>query len=132
MGLSLKRYTLRDFVRQTESGTLDFARSLEAVRHLVKAAGYHTDCHLLLDLRETESAIGPSEYLKLVMEFGAHERRFHNKIAVIVPARTERMEMAHFMQRCIQTEGYEIKVFTSYEYAIDWLAEVADVSNHAE
>ena len=27
-------------------------------------------------------------------------------------------------------EGYEIKVFTSYEYAIDWLAEVQDVSRH--
>lgn len=128
MGFSLKRYTLRDFIRQTENGTLDFARSLEAVRQLVKAAGYHTDCHLLLDLRDTESTIGPTEYMKLVMEFGAHERRFHNKIAVIIPARAERMEMAHFMQRGLQAEGYAIKVFISYEYAIDWLAEVADAS----
>ena len=130
VGFSLKRYTLRDFVRQTENGTLDFDRSLEAVRQLVTAAGHHTDCHLLLDLRDTESTIGPSDYLKLVMEFGAHERRFHNKIAVIIPARAERMEMAHFVQRCMQAEGYEIKVFTSYEYAIDWLAEVQDVSRH--
>jgi hypothetical protein len=128
MGFSLKQYKLRDFIRQTQNGTMDFARSLEAVRQLAQAADFHTDCHLLLDLRETESMVSPAEYIKLAMEFGAHQRRFHNKIAVIIPAKADRMEMAHFMQRCMQAEGYAIKVFTSYEFAIDWLAEVADLS----
>jgi hypothetical protein len=59
------------------------------------------------------------------MEFGQYRQRFHNRIAVLIPATSDRIEKANLMKRCMEAEGFEMKVFVSFEHAIEWFSEVA-------
>jgi hypothetical protein len=124
MSCSLTLYRPFEFIRKTSSGTLDMAKSLEAVHELAEAAGFHKDSHILLDVRKTESTVSHLDKMKLAMEFGNYRHLFHNKIAMLIPATAERIEKANLMQRCMEAEGFEMKVFLEFEHAIEWFTEV--------
>ena len=103
---------------------MDLERSLEAVHDLAQVAGFHRDSHILIDVRETESTATHLEQMKLALEFGNYRHLFHNKIALLIPATSERIEKANLMKRCMEAEGFEMKVFVSFEHAIEWFSEV--------
>ena len=124
MSCSLMLYKPSEFIRKTANGTLDMESSRKAVRDLAEVARFHRDSHIMLDLRDTESTISPVEQMKLAMEFGQYRQRFHNRIAVLVPATSDRIEKANLMKRCMEAEGFEMKVFVSFEHAIEWFSEV--------
>jgi len=52
MPAGYKIYKSKDFIRKTEKGKLDIQRSLNLVKELVVASGYHRGHDLLIDLRE--------------------------------------------------------------------------------
>lgn len=124
MSCSLTLYKPSEFIRRTASGTLDMAKSLEAVHALAEAAGFHQESHILIDVRQTESTISYLDQMKLAMEFGNYRHLFHNKIAMLIPGTAERIEKANLMQRCMAAEGFEVKVFLEFEHAIEWFSEV--------
>ena len=124
MSCSLTLYRPSEFIRKTASGRLDMAESLEEVHELAQAAGFHKDSHILIDVRQTESAVSYLDQMKLAMEFGNYRHLFHNKIAMLIPATAERIEKANLMQRCMAAEGFEMKVFLEFEHAIEWFSEV--------
>ena len=128
MSCSLKLYKPSEFLRKTVAGSMDLERSLRAVRALAEAAGHHQDSHILIDLRETDSTISHLEQMKLAMEFGNYRHLFHNKIAMLIPALSDRIEKANLMKRCMETEGFEMKVFLDFEHAIEWFSEVIPLS----
>ena len=125
MSCSLTLYKPSEFIRKTATGKLDLAQSLEAVHELAEAASYHQDSHILIDVRETESTATHLEQMRLALEFGHYRHVFHNKIAMLIPATSERIEKANLMKRCMEAEGFEMKVFVSFEHAIEWFSEVA-------
>ena len=124
MSCSLTLYKPSEFLRKTANGTLDLESSRRAVRELAEVARFHRDSHILLDLRDTESTISHLEQMKLAMEFGQYRQRFHNRIAVLIPATSERIEKANLMKRCMEAEGFEMKVFIDFEHAIEWFSEL--------
>ncbi len=127
MGCSLTLYKPADFIRRTATGEMDLARSLQTVHDLAEAAGFHQDCHILIDVRRTESKISPSEQMRLAMEFGQYRHLFRNKIAVLIPPTSERIEKANLMKRCMEAEGFDMKVFLSFKHAIEWFSEVTQL-----
>ena len=124
MSCSLTLYKPSEFIRRTATGSMDLARSLEAVHELAQVAGFHRDSHILIDVRETESTATHLEQMRLALEFGNYRHLFHNKIALLIPATSERIEKANLMKRCMEAEGFEMKVFVSFEHAIEWFSEV--------
>ena len=108
---------------------MDLAQSLEAVHKLAEAAGYHQDSHILIDVRQTESNISHLDQMKLALEFGNYRHLFHNKIAMLIPDTAERIEKANLMQRCMEAEGFEMKVFLQFEHAIEWFSEVVPLED---
>jgi hypothetical protein len=124
MSCSLTLYKPSEFIRKTATGSMDLARSLEAVHELAQVAGFHRDSHILIDVRETESTATHLEQMRLALEFGNYRHLFHNKIALLIPATSERIEKANLMKRCMEAEGFEMKVFVSFEHAIEWFSEV--------
>lgn len=124
MSCSVTLYKPSEFIRKTATGKMDLARSLEAVHELAHAASYHQDSHILIDVRETESAATHLEQMKLALEFGHYRHLFHNKIALLIPETFERIEKANLMKRCMEAEGFEMKVFVSFEHVIEWFSEV--------
>ena len=124
MSCSLVLYKPSEFLRKTATGTLDLERSVQAVHDLAEAAGFHQDSHILIDVRETQSTISHIEQMKLAMEFGNYRHLFHNKIAILIPPTSDRIEKANLMKRCMEADGFEIKIFLDFEHAIEWFSDV--------
>jgi hypothetical protein len=115
-------YRTGDFIRKTEMGHLDLERSIEIVQQLAEAAGQHSDCDILLDLRDTDSSIGYTDIMGVAREFVRHRFVFQNKIALIIPENEQRYAKTQILHTCLDLEGFQAEVFVSYEEAIDWLS----------
>ena len=125
----IKIYKVKDFIRKTETGNIDFERSRKIVRELAMVAGLHTDHNILVDLRETtiSTASTIEDIMKIALEFGSYVSSFKNKIANIIPDDPERMKIASRFNACMDIQGFEYEIFTDYESAIEWLSQTRDI-----
>ena len=124
----IKVYKVKDFIRQTKTGNIDFKRSKEIVKELAEVAGSYTNHNILIDLRETTVSVSNIvDILEVAREFESSVSSFKNKIANIVPDDHERMVIAHRFKACMDMQGFEYEIFTDYENAIEWLSETEDV-----
>jgi len=124
----IKIYKVKDFIRKTESGNIDFERSKKIVRELANTANSHTDHNILIDLRETTVSVPSIEdIMKIALEFGTYISSFKNKIANIIPDDQKRLIIANRFKACMDIQGFEYEIFTDYESAIEWLSEKEDI-----
>jgi hypothetical protein len=117
-------YKTPDFLRHTAKGTIDLARSIQAVHDLARVANFHRDHDILLDLRETVVQGGAAEAIQLASEFVRLREAFRNRIAVVIPDEAQRIAKAEFMRACMHLEGFRWEFFMAYEDALDWLSEI--------
>ena len=126
----IKIYKVKDFIRKTETGTIDLERSIKIVRELAMTAGTHTDHNILIDLRETTvSEARIEDIMKIALEFGTYISSFKNKIANIIPDDPKRMIIANRFKACMDIQGFEYEIFTDYESAIEWLSKTEEVGD---
>ncbi len=134
MSADIKVYKIKDFVRFNESGEIDFDRSMQMVHGIALAASHYTGHNILTDLRETtlvvESNIGV--ILQLASEMAFHVSSFKGKIANVVPNEEKRLVIATQVAASMQLKGFDFKVFTSFEDAIDWLSEVTELRDPSQ
>jgi len=124
----IKIYKVKDFIRKTESGNIDFERSKKIVRELANTANSHTDHNILIDLRETTVSVPSIEdKMKIALEFGTYISSFKNKIANIIPDDQKRLIIANRFKACMDIQGFEYEIFTDYESAIEWLSKTKEV-----
>lgn len=104
----IKVYKVKDFIRKTETGNIDFKRSQQTVRDLAKASGSHADHNILIDLRETivSAAASIEDIMKVAIEFGSYVSSFKNKIANIIPDDPERLEIDNRFKPCMDIQGF--------------------------
>ena len=134
MSTDIKVYKIKDFVRFNESGGIDFDRSMQMVHGIALAASHYTGHNILTDLRETtlvvETNIGV--ILQLASEMAFHVSSFKGKIANVVPIEEKRLAIAKTFEASMQLQGFNLKVFTSFEDAIEWLAEVTELRDPSQ
>jgi hypothetical protein len=121
-----KTYKTRDFIRKNEQGALDLERSLELVKELAAAAGYHSGYNILIDLRQTEPLERFADTLTVAMEFARYQDMFRSKIAVLIPDNEKRIERAEFFKAGLGKVSFKMKHFTVFEEAIEWLSQVTE------
>jgi hypothetical protein len=130
MSAAVKIYKVKDFIRKTEAGNIDFGRSMEIIHDLALAASFHTDHNILIDMRETtivdESSIGT--LLQLAVEMVRYKSVFKGKIATVVPGDEKRLSIAKQFKAALDMHGFRYEIFTSFEDAINWLSEITDVN----
>ena len=120
---------MKDFLRKTETGDLDYDRIVEIVRELAAAAALHSGHNILLDLRETKVSVNSMyEVMKVAMEFSQFKTVFRNKIANVIPNDIARISMAKKAEAAFQIKGIQYKFFTDFEDAIEWLSEKIDLN----
>ena len=130
MSSEIKIYKVNDFIRQNESGEIDFDRSMQMIHDLAVAASFYAGHNILVDLRET-TIIGESNIgviLRLALEMARYGSAFKGKIANVVPDDEKRLSTAKQFEASLNLQGFDYKVFTSFEDAIDWLSEVKEVT----
>ena len=132
MSSGIKVYKINDFIRKTESGDIDFDKSVQIVRELSAAAAFYTDHNILIDLRETTlSFAGMDKVMKIAMEFVQLMSSFKNKIANVVPSDAERVLMAEKLEACMKIKKFPYRFFTDFEDAIEWLSEKKDLNQQS-
>jgi len=134
MPTDVKIYKVRDFIRFNESGEIDFDRSMRMIHEFATTATLHAGCNILADLRET-TVIGETNIgmvMQLALEVARYWSAYKGKIANVVPHDEKRLLVAKQFEAAMQLQGFNLKVFTSFEGAIDWLSEVTDVSDSGE
>ena len=124
MSSGIKIYKIRDFIRKTETGEIDFDRSIKIVRDLAAGAVFHTDHNILVDLMETTvTAKSVSDILKVAIELARYKSVFKNKIANVIPYDEERLSIAQQFKACLDIKGFQYEFFTDFEDAIEWLSD---------
>ncbi len=130
MASEIKIYKIKDFIRKTETGEIDFDRSRKIIYELVIAASYHADHNILMDLRETTIIPGNiGEILELSIEMARYKSAFKNKIASVIPDDDDRLAIARQFKACLNLEGFQYDFFTNFEDAIEWLSEATQLNS---
>ncbi len=131
MATHIKIYKMKDFVRFNESGEIDFDRSMQMIRDFGLTASFYAGHNVLADLRETTlvGVTGVGMIMQLAMEMAKYGSSFKGKMANVVPNDEKRLAIAKQFETSMQFQGFDFKVFTSFEDAIDWLSEVTEVGD---
>ena len=124
MPAGYKVYKSGDFIRKTAEGQLNLQKSLDLVKELVTASGFHRGHDLLVDLRQTEPLQNFADLLNVAIEFAKYKDAFHNKIAVIIPDTPDRIKRANFFMASLGEMKFSIDYFTDFEDAINWLSTI--------
>jgi hypothetical protein len=126
MSSGIKVYKIKDFIRKSESGEVDFDKSIQIVRELSTAAAFHADHNILIDLRKTTASIaGMEDLMKIAMELvQCMPPSFKNKIANVIPSDEERVSFAKMFEACLKIKKFQYRFFTEFEHAIEWLSEL--------
>ena len=125
MPLDLKVIHIKEFLRMNPAGEFDLARSKEALAGIAKAASEAGEVDVLLDIRGFESHMSTVDIYELAGELGNYREAFKNKVALL-DIRDERFEQAEFFETCARNWGFQVRVFTEFESAIEWLRPAAE------
>ena len=109
-----------EFLKVTPEGWLDFGRSKELLIAVAAITAPLVNQEIILDTRTVQSEMFSTDLYKLVTELGNYRKAFSQKIAVLCPL--QRLSQADFFEYCAKDRGFQVKAFTSYEEAVDWLA----------
>jgi hypothetical protein len=131
MSLEIKIYKVKDFIRLNESGAIDFARSMEIIHNLAMAASFYSGHNILVDMRDT-TLVGETDMstiLRLALEMARYESTLKGRIANVVPDDEKRLSLARQFKASLDLQGFQYEIFMNFEDAINWLAEVTDLSD---
>jgi hypothetical protein len=105
-------------------------RSGESIRLLTEianAAAGLKDHDVVLDVRRVEPGLGTTDLWTLAQKLAEFHNVFSRKTAVLCPL--VRFDNTRFFALCAENRGLNIRAFTSYEGAMEWiLADEGDVA----
>ena len=130
MPCEIKIYSLKDFLRLNEVGSLDRERSKAMIRKLSTASVIHETDNILIDLRETTLVdCSMADLLEIASEFVRYLHPFTGKIANMIPADRDRLDVARRFKSSLVLHGFDYDFFTSFEDAIEWLSSPSKVES---
>jgi hypothetical protein len=109
----------QEFIVATPEGQLDLERSKSLLMEIGSAGASLTDYEILLDTRKTRSAMSVGDLWFLAAELSSIGRAFARRTAVLCPR--EGFDQAAFFALCAKNRGFQVRAFTSFEDAIEWL-----------
>jgi hypothetical protein len=115
-----------EFIKATPEGLLDFEKTKKVLKALALASEHLADHEVILDTRKSHAVMSLSDLHKLVTELSEFPNGFARKTAILCPA--VQSEGAELAALCAQNRGFNVRAFTSFEDAIEWLsADAPDV-----
>jgi hypothetical protein len=121
MTANIKVIRPSDFVRATHEGpaTLELAEQL--LEDIAQAGARLGDFQVLVDVRRVTVRLTAAELWQLSEKLASYRRKLGDKTAILCPA--QRFDHTHFYSLCAQNKGFNVRAFTSYEDAMEWLLE---------
>ncbi|MGD0399246.1 MAG: hypothetical protein ABSC04_10080 [Syntrophobacteraceae bacterium] len=120
MATNIRIIHARDFIRVAPEGDFDLEESRKLLMEIASATAGLVDYEIIIDTRKAEIEMSPTDLWYLAAELSKlREAFFRRKTAVLCPL--EEFDRAEFFELCAKNRGFQVKAFTSFEDAIEWL-----------
>ena len=108
-----------DLIRARPEGEAYLEDAEQLIRDIVAAgAGLH-EFEVLIDTRRVSANLSATDLWNLAEKLARYRAGFARRTAVLCPL--ERFDHGRFFALCAENHGFNIRVFTSYEEAMEWL-----------
>jgi hypothetical protein len=119
MPVNIKVIYMKDFVKTTVTGVLDFAVSKQALLDIASEIEQPGEYEILVDTRNAEVVLSLVDIFELGEALAAHPSLRRSKIACLTSIRD--MKEAEFLETTTANRGLRVRMFTDFEEAITWL-----------
>ena len=119
MATTIRIIHAHDFVRATPEGHLDFGEAKRLLVEIASASASLPECEVILDSRKARVQISVAELWHLAGVLSELRGEVYRKTAVLCPL--EDFDKAEFFTLCAENRGLDVRAFTSFEDAIQWL-----------
>ncbi|MCX5670496.1 MAG: hypothetical protein NTU94_04145 [Planctomycetota bacterium] len=107
-----------DFIKATAEGELDLEESKRLLVEIVSATDL-VDYELVLDTRKAHLSMSVTDLWYLAAKIGTAGKNLPRKTAILCPR--DRFDHAGFFSLCAQNRGLNVRAFTCFEDALEWL-----------
>jgi hypothetical protein len=120
MPINIRIINGHEFIKATPEGRLDFDKTKKVLKALALASEHLSDHEVILDTRKSHSVMSISDLRNLVSGLSEFPNGFARKTAILCPV--DQSDGAELAAVCAQNRGFDVKAFTLYEDAIEWLS----------
>ena len=108
-----------DLVRARPEGEAYLEDAEQLIRDIVAAGSGLAEFEVLIDTRRLSGALSATDLWNLAEKLARYRDSFARRTAVLCPL--EKFDHARFFALCAENRGFNIRVFTAYEEAMEWL-----------
>jgi hypothetical protein len=129
MATKIKIITGKEFLEVTTDGIIDITTSRKLIVDVAAAETSPVDYELLVDFRDTQSALSITDVYQLAAELVRHGNAFRRKVALLVLPGVN-FDQASFFETCAHNRGFSVNAFTDYEKAMRWVLSAEEPPNN--
>ncbi|MGD0878661.1 MAG: hypothetical protein ABSA01_11000 [Anaerolineales bacterium] len=119
MATNMRIIHAADFIKVTPDGKLNLDESRKLLIEIASAPVPLVNYEIIIDTRKAQAAMSITDLWYLAAELSKLHKSFSRKTAVLCPL--EKFDQAGFFALCAQNRGFQVRAFTSFEDAIEWL-----------
>ena len=119
MPAHVKVIRAREFVRATPEGEANLQSAGKLLKDIAQAGRGLEEFEVLVDTREVSGKMSAADLWTLAEKLVRLRETFAHRTAILCPL--ERFDHARFFALCAEHKGFNIRAFTSYEDAMEWL-----------
>jgi hypothetical protein len=109
----------RDFIRATPQGQVYLDKAEQLLKDIAEAGAGLDEFEVLVDTRHVSGALAATDLWRLADKLVHYRHTFAHKTAILCPL--EKFDHSTFFALCAENRGFNIRAFTSYEDAMEWL-----------
>jgi len=121
MSANIKIIPAHEFIKAAPEGQLDLEKCKIALAEIASVSAPTFDYEIILDTRKALIELSITDLWYLAAELSRLGKPFSRRTAVVCPL--EGFDNAGFLALCAQNRGVQVKAFTSFDDAIEWLFE---------
>jgi len=108
-----------DFIRARPEGPAYLEDAETLLMDIVRAGAGLEDFEVLVDTRRVTGALSATDLWSLAEKLASVRHKFAKKTAILCPL--ENFDRSRFFALCAENRGFNIRAFTSYEEAMEWM-----------
>lgn len=108
-----------DFIRAKPEGPAYLEEAEKLLHDIIRAGEGLDDYEVLVDTRAVSGALSATDLWRLAEKLTEFRKSFAHRTAIICPL--EKFDRGRFFALCAENRGFNVRAFTAYEEAMEWL-----------
>jgi len=119
MPTNVKIIHASDFIRARPEGAAQLEDAEQLLKDIIAAGTGLEDYEVLVDTRRVTGSLSATDLWTLAEKLAKFRENFAHRTAILCPL--EKFDHSRFFALCAENRGFNIRAFTSYEEALEWL-----------